>query len=124
LASFYNPILDRRVRVEHEDNANMMGALAGRNMAGEAQPYHHLPYFYSHIFDLDYEAVGDLNPDLETFADWQELKQKGVIYYLDRGRVRGVLFWNIENQIEAARQLIAEPGPFKDSDLRGRLPAP
>ena len=29
------PILDKRMRVEHEDNANTMGEMAGRNMAGQ-----------------------------------------------------------------------------------------
>lgn len=34
VAAFYNPSLGTRIRVEHEDNANTMGRLAGRNMAG------------------------------------------------------------------------------------------
>ncbi len=46
VASFYNPALDRRLRVEHEDNAVTMGGHAGRNMAGDASPYHHLPFFF------------------------------------------------------------------------------
>jgi 3-phenylpropionate/trans-cinnamate dioxygenase ferredoxin reductase component len=121
VASFYNPILGKRMRVEHEDNANTMGRAAGRNMAGEETPYHHLPYFYSDLFDLGYEAVGDLNPDLETFADWQEPFQTGVIYYLEGGRVRGVILWNVWDQVEAARKLIAEPGPFEAKDLKGRI---
>ena len=47
---------------------------------------------------------------------------EGVIYYLDDGRVRGVLLWNVWKQVEAARKLIAEPGPIHPSDLHGRLP--
>jgi len=46
-----------------------------------------------------------------------------VIYYLRNGRVRGVLLWNVWEQVDAARRLIGEPGPFKASDLKGRLPA-
>ena len=61
VASFFNPTLAKRMRVEHEDNANTMGKIAGRNMAGEPMPYHHLPFFYSDLFDLGYEAVGDIN---------------------------------------------------------------
>ncbi|MBS4050106.1 MAG: NAD(P)/FAD-dependent oxidoreductase, partial [Methylomonas sp.] len=57
-ANFYNPSLGMRLRAEHEDNALTMGEYAGRNMAGESRPYHHLPYFYSDLFDLGYEAVG------------------------------------------------------------------
>jgi 3-phenylpropionate/trans-cinnamate dioxygenase ferredoxin reductase subunit len=122
VAFFYNPALDKRMRVEHEDNANSMGLAAGRNMAGEMQPYHHLPFFYSDMFELGYEAVGEVDARLETFSDWQTPYRKGVIYYLAGGRVRGVLLRNIWEQVDAARRLIAEPGPFRPEDLKGRLP--
>jgi 3-phenylpropionate/trans-cinnamate dioxygenase ferredoxin reductase subunit len=120
-AEFYNPVLNRRLRVEHEDNANTMGACAGGNMAGRSDPYHHLPFFYSDLFDLGYEAVGDLDPKLQTFADWKDPNRQGVIYYLEGGRVRGTLLWNVWEQVDAARRLIAEPGPFRPEDLKGRI---
>jgi hypothetical protein len=94
-----------------------MGSIAGRNMAGEQVPYHHLPFFYSDLFDLGYEAVGELNPELETAADWQEPYHKGVIYYKKEDRVRGVLLWNVWGQIDAARKLIAGEGLFEPEDL-------
>jgi len=121
VAAFYNPALGKHIRVEHEDNANAMGRMAGRNMAGKAEPYHHLPFFYSDMFDLGYEAVGEVDSSLETFADWKRPNEEGVIYYLQNGRVRGVLLWNVWEQVEAARQLIAEPGPFTVRNLKGRL---
>jgi 3-phenylpropionate/trans-cinnamate dioxygenase ferredoxin reductase subunit len=122
-AVFYNPALGKRIRVEHEDNANSMGRLAGRNMAGKSEPYLHQPFFYSDMFDLGYEAVGEVDSRLETFADWKRPNEEGVIYYLKDDRVRGVLLWNVWEQVETARQLIAEPGPFTLKDLKGRLPA-
>jgi 3-phenylpropionate/trans-cinnamate dioxygenase ferredoxin reductase component len=121
VASFRNPALGNRIRVEHEDNAKTMGWLAGRNMAGQFEPYHHLPYFYSDMFELGYEAVGELDSRFETFVDWKEPNKEGVIYYLQNGRVRGVLLWNVWGQVGAARELIAEPGPFLPENLKGRL---
>jgi NADPH-dependent 2,4-dienoyl-CoA reductase/sulfur reductase-like enzyme len=121
VANFYNPALDRRQRVEHEDHAMSSGRVVGRNMAGDPVPYDHLPMFYSDLFDLGYEAVGDLDPSLETFADWQEPLQKGVIYYLKDGRVRGVILWDVWGQVEAARQLITERRAFTYADLKGRI---
>jgi len=121
VAAFYSPILDKRWRVEHEDNANKMGRVAGLNMAGEKTPYHHMPYFYSDLFELSYEAVGELDSRLETLIDWKKPFEKGVIYYVDGGRVRGVLLWNIRHAVNAARKLISNPGPFKTKDLIGRL---
>jgi 3-phenylpropionate/trans-cinnamate dioxygenase ferredoxin reductase subunit len=123
VAAFHNPALGRRLRVEHEDNALTMGRLAGQSMAGRAVSYDHLPSFYSDLFDQGYEAVGEVDARLETVADWKEPHRKGVVYYLRDGRVRGVLLWNVWEQVDAARKLIAEPGPFRPADLKGRLPA-
>jgi hypothetical protein len=67
--------------------------------------------------------VGQTDSKLETVVDWQERYKKGVIYYLDKGRVRGVVLWNVWEQVDAARRLIAERGPFKADDLKGKLPA-
>jgi len=123
VAAFFNPALGKHIRVEHEDNANTMGRLAGRNMTGKSEPYHHLPFFYSDLFDLGYEAVGELDARLETFADWKIPFKEGVIYYLQNRRVRGVLLWNVWGKLEAARNLISEPGPFQSQDLKGRIPS-
>ena len=35
--------------------------------------------------------------------------------------MRGVLLWNVWGQVQAARELIAESGPFTPKDLEGRL---
>lgn len=121
VANFYHSTLGRRVRVEHEDNAIHMGKLAGRNMAGASESYTHAPMFYSDLFDLGYEAVGEINSQLQTVEDWQEPLKKGVIYYLDQERVRGVLLWNVWDQVDNARSLLRETGPFKASDLKGKI---
>lgn len=122
VASFPSPVLGTRVRVEHEDNANTMGDLAGQNMAGAGLRYEHLPFFYSDLFTLGYEAVGEVDARHETVADWKEPMKEGVVYYLQDGRIRGVLLWNTWEQVDAARALIAAPGPFRAADLKGRLP--
>jgi 3-phenylpropionate/trans-cinnamate dioxygenase ferredoxin reductase subunit len=122
VANFANPALGVRLRVEHEDNANAMGRMAGRSMAGSAESYDHLPFFYSDLFDTRYEAVGQVDALLDVVADWRKSHREGVLYYLRDGRVRGVLLWNVCGQVESARRLIAEPGPFRPEDLRGRLP--
>ncbi len=121
VAEFYNLTLGKRLRIEHEDNANTMGKQAGRNMAGANEPYQHLSYFYSDLFELGYEAVGELDPHLETYVDWKDPFKKGVVYYLAGGRVRGVLLWNVWDSVPKARELIAEPGPFSATELKDRL---
>jgi len=122
VANFYNPALDRRLRVEHEDAAVGMGRHAGRAMAGAADSYDTLPFFYSDLFDLGYEAVGLLDARLQVVEDWRDPYREGVVYYLEHGRVRGVLLWNTWGQVDAARALIADPGPFDAAALKERLP--
>ena len=121
VARFYNPALGARMRVEHEDNAVTMGRAAGRSMAGDETPYTHLPFFYSDLFDLGYEAVGEMDPRTEILADWKEKYRTGVIYYLTDGKVRGVLLWNVWGQVDSARQLIGESEPLQASDLKGMI---
>jgi NADPH-dependent 2,4-dienoyl-CoA reductase/sulfur reductase-like enzyme len=123
VAAFFNPALGKRLRVEHEDNANTMGRVAGQSMAGARVRYDHLPSFYSDLFELGYEAVGEVDSRLPTVADWKEQYREGVVYYLRDGRVRGLLLWNVWEQVDPARKLIADPGPFNPADLKGRLPA-
>lgn len=117
-ASFYNPALARRIRVEHEDNANTMGRCAGRNMAGKPEAYVHLPFFYSDLFELGYEAVGDTDSRLSTVADWKQPFREGVIYYQQEHKVRGVVLWNVWGKVEAARHLISANRPFRPQELR------
>jgi NADPH-dependent 2,4-dienoyl-CoA reductase/sulfur reductase-like enzyme len=124
VANFYHAALGKRVRVEHEDNAIHMGKLAGRNMAGADERYTHTPMFYSDLFELGYEAVGEISSKMKTITDWQELFKKGVIYYLDPAasddRVRGVLLWNVWDQVDHARALIAEARPLATTELKDR----
>jgi NADPH-dependent 2,4-dienoyl-CoA reductase/sulfur reductase-like enzyme len=121
VANCHSPALGLRRRVEHEDNANVMGAMAGRNMAGASEKYEYLPYFYSDLFDLGYEAVGELDTRLEMVEDWKQPFRKGVVYYTKAGRVRGVLLWDTWGQVDAARRLIESAATCSPAQLAGRI---
>ncbi len=106
VAAVWRPEFGIRRRFEHEDNALKMGRHAGRAMAGQIEPWQYLPFFYSDLFDLGYEAVGEVDSRLETVADWNEPNREGVVYYHRDGVIRGVLLWNVWDQVGAARELI------------------
>ena len=121
-ANFFHFALEKRTQIQHEDNAIQMGKVAGRNMAGGSESYTHTPMFYSDLFELGYEAVGEMNSKMETISDWQEEPfKKGVVYYMEDGRVRGVLLWNVWEKVDEARDLMKEKGPFGAKDLRGKI---
>jgi NADPH-dependent 2,4-dienoyl-CoA reductase/sulfur reductase-like enzyme len=119
VANFPSPVLGKRFRVEHEDHANSHGKLVGANMAGAAQPYDHLPFFYSDLFDLGYEAVGEVDSRLATVEAWAEPNRKGIVAYVDnKGRPRGFLLWDVWGKVDDATALIKAGEPVDEAKLR------
>src|SRR5262245_25866668 len=122
VARFPEAVLDEPTRVEHEDHAKSHGRTVGKNMAGANMPYEHMPFFYSDLFDLGYEAVGDLDARRDTLVQWHTPNRKGLVYYLDgQRRPRGVLLWNLFDHVDDARALIAAGEPIDQSSLGALL---
>ena len=121
VANYFDQVLGMRRRVEHEDLANTMGKAAGQAMAGAPVNFTHSPFFYSDLFEIGYEAVGEVDARLEVFADWKEKYNTGVLYYLANQRVRGVLLWNVWGKVEEARALIAGGEKTGAATLKGRI---
>src|SRR5262245_11977252 len=106
-------------RVEHEDHANSHGRAVGANMAGANTAYTNLPFFYSDLFELGYEAVGEVDSRLEPVADWVDPNRKGVVCYVDGDqRPRGFLLWDVWGKVDDARALIAAGAPVEQAQLR------
>ncbi len=120
-ASFPNPILERKTRMEHWDNALNQGKHAGRNMAGASAPFTYQPYFFSDLFDFGFEAVGETDSRLETVTDWQKENSTGVIYYLKENRVRGVMLCNVWGKVDQARELILRKANVIAGELKGKI---
>jgi len=117
VARFPVATLGGELRVEHEDHAKSHGRQVGANMAGADEPYEHLPFFYSDLFDLGYEAVGELDPRLDTLGDWSDLGAEATIYVDRERRPRGALLWNRFGQVDAARELIRAGKPMTRNAL-------
>ncbi|HJQ49446.1 MAG TPA: FAD-dependent oxidoreductase [Gaiellaceae bacterium] len=112
VARFPAAALATDLRVEHEDHAKSHGRRVGANMAGAGERYDHLPFFYSDLFDVGYEAVGELDARLDTLVDWTRVEGEGTITYLDQERrPRGLLLWNRFGHLDAARELIRAGEP-------------
>ena len=118
VANFPVTALGRNARVEHEDHALTHGKTVGANMAGAEQRYDHLPSFYSDLFDLGYEAVGEVDSRLDTIERWDEPNRKGVVAYVDdERRPRGFLLWNTWDKVDPARDLIRAAKPIDEGML-------
>jgi NADPH-dependent 2,4-dienoyl-CoA reductase/sulfur reductase-like enzyme len=122
VAFFPSKSLEKSIRIEHWNNAQSQGKHAGQNMAGANRPFDYLPYFYSDLFDLGFEAIGDLDSRSTTYADWREEFREGIVYYLDDGIVKGVLLWNVWGKVDNARALIDRKKQYRRTeDLKGKL---
>ncbi len=120
-ALFPYAALGHHVRVEHWDNALTQGKHAGRNAAGDNEPYLHMPYFFSDLFEFGYEAVGEVDARLDVFSDWIEPNRKGVVYYLSGGAVRGAMMCDVWGKVDDARQLIRKGAKASPSELKGAI---
>jgi 3-phenylpropionate/trans-cinnamate dioxygenase ferredoxin reductase component len=119
VARFPAPALGTETRVEHEDHAKSHGKQVGANMAGADEPYEHLPFFYSDLFDLGYEAVGEVDSRLDTVAEWAEPYRKGVVAYVDdQRRPRGFLLWDVWGKVDDATALIRAGQPVDEAKLK------
>jgi 3-phenylpropionate/trans-cinnamate dioxygenase ferredoxin reductase component len=83
VASSFNPLLGRRVRVEHWANALNGGPAAARSMLGQPVSYDPVPYFYSDQYDLGMECAGLPSPG--TYDQ--------VLYRGDPGTLEFIAFW-------------------------------
>jgi 3-phenylpropionate/trans-cinnamate dioxygenase ferredoxin reductase subunit len=110
-----------KARLEHWDNAVNQGKTAGKNMAGAHEMYTYMPYFFSDLFELGYEAVGQVDSRLETICDWQEENSKGVVYYMKDKKVKGALLCNIWDKVENARELIKSGLPASPNSLKNAI---
>ncbi len=122
IARFPSAVLGVDTRVEHEDHANSHGRAVGANMAGAGEPYLHLPFFYSDLFELGYEAVGEVDSRRPMTAQWVDPMRKGVVAYLgEGGEPRGFLLLDTWGKVGAATELIAARAPLADEMLAGLL---
>ncbi|WP_207929182.1 FAD-dependent oxidoreductase [Actinomadura sp. 6K520] len=106
VANAYNPLLGRRVRVEHWANALNGGPAAARAMLGQDVVYDQIPYFFSDQYDLGMEMSGVASP-----GEYDEVVYRGdpgarefVAFWLSGGRVvagMNVNVWDVTGDVQA-----------------------
>ena len=106
VARFPDPVFGDSSRVEHWDHAKAHGRLVGRNMAGASQPYDHLSYFFTDVFDLSFNVFG--RP-----AGAEELRVRGevdaggfVAFGIEDGRVAGAILLDRNDAMDACREIV------------------
>jgi NADPH-dependent 2,4-dienoyl-CoA reductase/sulfur reductase-like enzyme/predicted acylesterase/phospholipase RssA len=89
VANFYDPITRSRRRSEHWDNAVKQGRIAAWNMLGDRQSWRTVSYFFSDVFDLTFNVVGDTQETGERILRGSLQDQAFSILYLAANTLRG-----------------------------------
>jgi NADPH-dependent 2,4-dienoyl-CoA reductase/sulfur reductase-like enzyme/predicted acylesterase/phospholipase RssA len=92
VANFFDPVFRRHRRIEHWDNAIKQGQIAARNMMGQKQTYHAVSYFFSDVFDLTFDFLGD-TADVDERILRGSIKEKSFsVLYLKNGVLQAMFF--------------------------------
>jgi 3-phenylpropionate/trans-cinnamate dioxygenase ferredoxin reductase subunit len=118
VANHYHPVFERRIRVEHWENALKHGPAAARNMLGKDEPYEDIPWFWSDQYDTNLQYAG-------FHTSWDELVVRGsleersfVAFYCTAGRVLAAVAVNRGKDLRRSIPLIKARRPVQPAKLR------
>ncbi len=107
VASFPDPVFGDRTRVEHWDHAKVHGRTVGRNMAGAEEPYDHLSYFFTDVFDLGFNVYGRPGDAADLLIRGQVDAEGFVAFAVgEDGRIRGAVLLNRNEEMDACREIV------------------
>ncbi|GLX92364.1 FAD-dependent oxidoreductase [Herbidospora sp. NBRC 101105] len=101
VAEAVNPLLNRRIRVEHWANALNQGPVAARSMLGQDVVYDRVPYFYTDQFEIGMEFSGDVTGADDLVIRGSDLEF--IAFWLREGRViagMNVNVWDVVGDIQ------------------------
>ena len=118
VANYYHPVFERRIRVEHWQNAMKQGPAAARNMLGKDEPYSEVPWFWSDQYDSNLQYAG-------FHAEWDDLIVRGsmkernfVAFYRKDERVLAAVAVNRGRDLRRSMRLIKAQRPVDATKLQ------
>jgi 3-phenylpropionate/trans-cinnamate dioxygenase ferredoxin reductase subunit len=111
IANADHPVLGRRVRVEHWDNAIEQGKAAALAMLGEDVSYDRLPYFFTDQYDLGMEYVGHVDPATADVVVRGDTSGERVFraYWVKDGVVAAAMHANDWDAIDGIKEQVGKP---------------
>jgi 3-phenylpropionate/trans-cinnamate dioxygenase ferredoxin reductase subunit len=111
VANFFDPLYERRRRVEHWSNASYQGSEVGRILAGAGGGYDRVSSFFSEVFGTTIKVFGDVSR-FDTLTAEGSLDDGFLATYGYEGRLVGALTVGQSDELETlVRELIAERAP-------------
>ena len=108
VSSFWSPLYEARIRVEHFQTAQRQGFAVGRAMAGAIEAYTEVPWFWSNQYDLNLQYAG-------AGLAWDEIVIRGAmaqppfaVFYLRDGRLVAAAGVNDHHTVARARHVMQD----------------
>lgn len=118
VANHYHPIFERRIRIEHWNNARAQGRVAGLNMLGRDTPYEEIHWFWSDQYEHTIQYAG-------YHREWDDLVIRGNLesrtfaaFYMLGGRVQAVVSVDRPADVQDAMGVIRAGGLADPAKLR------
>jgi NADPH-dependent 2,4-dienoyl-CoA reductase/sulfur reductase-like enzyme len=112
VANYRDALWGKQRRVEHWDNAVAQGAHAARVMTGTREPFEHVPYFFSDVFDLSYEFWGDAAGADRAVVRGEMASGSFSVWWLREGRLTAAFVMaRPEEERELAQEWIRSREP-------------
>ena len=116
VANFFDPLFDRRRRIEHWSNANYQGTELGKVLAGTGGGYDHVSTFFTEIFGLTIRVFGDARRDAEIVAHGSLGDEDLYVMYGQDGETIGALSVGQTEEVEELlKQQIASHAPLRET---------
>jgi NADPH-dependent 2,4-dienoyl-CoA reductase/sulfur reductase-like enzyme len=113
VVTWQNPVLGRRVTVQHWSNALNGGPAAARSMLGQHVSYDRVPYFFTDQYDLGMETAG--LPEPGTYDQ--------VVYRGDPDSLEFIAFWLSAGVVTAGMNInVWDVNPAIQSLIRAATP--
>ena len=119
IANSFNPLLGRRVRVEHWANALNGGPAVAKSMLGQPVVYDRVPYFFSDQYELGMECAGLPSPGYydQVLYRGDRSALEFIAFWLSRGAVVAAMNINVWDVNDDIQSLIRSARPVDPSRL-------
>ena len=106
VTNFYHPVFERRIHVEHYENAWRQAAAAAANMAGGETAYTDIPYFWSDQYEYEFEYSGSHTGTEDLVVRGSLESRDFLAFYTDGGRVVAAATIGRSDDLQHATALI------------------
>src|SRR5215203_1936441 len=118
VANHYHPVFERRIRVEHWQNALNQGPAAARSMLGKDELYDEVPWFWSDQYDFNLQYAG-FHTEWDEFVVRGSMKERNfVAFYRKDGRVLAAVAANQGRDLRRSMRLIKAQNPVDATKLQ------